>query len=109
MFLLKANGSVEVLPNSTNICLGVIEDYQHKGETLKLEKGDCIVTFTDGVTEACSPSEELYGEARLEELLKTHGGDDSKTIVNAISDAVHQHAAGAEQSDDITILTVKKA
>ena len=108
-YILKANGSVEVLPNSTNICLGVIEDYQYKGETLKLEKGDCIVTFTDGVTEACSPSEELYGEARLEELLKTHGGDDSKTIVNAISDAVHQHAAGAEQSDDITILTVKKA
>ena len=59
--------------------------------------------------EACSPSEELYGEARLEELLKTHGGDDSKTIVNAISDAVHQHAAGAEQSDDITVLIVKKA
>ena len=108
-YILKANGSVEVLPNSTNICLGVIEDYRYKGETLKLEKGDCIVTFTDGVTEACSPSEELYGEARLEELLKTHGGDDSKTIVNAISDAVHQHAAGAEQSDDITILTVKKA
>ena len=63
-YILKANGSVEVLPNSTNICLGVIEDYQYKGETLKLEKGDCIVTFTDGVTEACSPSEELYGEAR---------------------------------------------
>ena len=108
-YILKANGSVEVLPNSTNICLGVIEDYQYKGETIKLEDGDCIVTFTDGVTEACSPSEELYGEARLEELLKTHGGDDSKTIVNAISDAVHQHAAGAEQSDDITVLIVKKA
>lgn len=108
-YILKANGSVEVLPNSTNICLGVIEDYQYKGETLKLETGDCIVTFTDGVTEACSPSEELYGETRLEELLRTHGDDDSKTIVNAISDAVHQHAAGAEQSDDITILIVKKA
>ena len=108
-YILKANGSVEVLPNSTNICLGVIEDYQYKGETIKLEGGDCIVTFTDGVTEACSPSEELYGEARLEELLKTHAGDDSKTIVNAISDAVHQHAAGAEQSDDITVLIVKKA
>ena len=108
-YILKANGSVEVLPNSTNICLGVIEDYQYKGETIKLETGDCIVTFTDGVTEACSPSEELYGEARLEELLRTHGGDECKTIVNAISDAVHQHAAGAEQSDDITILIVKKA
>lgn len=108
-YVLKANGSVKVLPNSTNICLGVIEDYQYKGDTLTLEKGDCIVTFTDGVTEACSPSEELYGETRLEELLKTHGGDDSKTIVNAINDAVHQHAADAEQSDDITILIVKKA
>ena len=108
-YILKANGSVEVLPNSTNICLGVIEDYQYKGETIKLETGDCIVTFTDGVTEACSPSEELYGETRLEELLRTHGGDECKTIVNAISDAVHQHAAGAEQSDDITILIVKKA
>jgi sigma-B regulation protein RsbU (phosphoserine phosphatase) len=97
------------MPVSKNVCLGVIEDYPYKSDILKLDKGDCLVTFTDGVTEACSPSEELYGEQRLETLLQTLGGNSTKTIVESINNAVHQHADGAEQSDDITILCVKRA
>ena len=108
-YVLKADGTVTAMPVSKNVCLGVIEDYPYKSDILKLDKGDCLVTFTDGVTEACSPSEELYGEQRLEALLQTLGGSDTKTIVESINNAVHQHADGAEQSDDITILCVKRA
>jgi sigma-B regulation protein RsbU (phosphoserine phosphatase) len=108
-YVLKADGTVTAMPVSKNVCLGVIEDYPYKSDILKLDKGDCLVTFTDGVTEACSPSEELYGEQRLETLLQTLGGSSTKTIVDSINNAVHQHADGAEQSDDITILCVKRA
>jgi len=108
-YIIKSDGTVTALPNSTNICLGVIEDYQYKGDTLKLDKGDSLFTFTDGVTEACSLTEELFGEERLETLLKTLGGKSSKDIIEAVINAVHNHANGAEQSDDITILNLKKS
>lgn len=105
-YVLRADGTLEALPNSINICLGVIEGFDYTAQTLTLNPGDSIVTFTDGVTEACSTTDELYGEARLEALLPTLKGKDARSIVDAINEAVHTHAGGAEQSDDITILVL---
>lgn len=107
-YILKADGSVVTLPNSNNICMGVIEEFPYKDLSLTLDKGDMIVTFTDGVTEACNPANELYSEARLEALLASLKGASAEAVTAAINDAVNQHANGAEQSDDITILTLKR-
>ena len=107
-YLLKADGSVNVLPNSNNICLGVTDDFPYQESTLKLEKGDTLVTFTDGVTEACDTNNELYGEERLEALLATQKGNTAEQVTTAINDAVNAHANGAEQSDDITVLVIKR-
>lgn len=107
-YVLHADGKVEMLPVSENICLGVMGGFRYKSNTIQLQVGDTLVTFTDGVTEACSVSNELYGEARLESLLSTLNGASGRDIVNSIADAVHQHAAGAEQSDDITIMCISK-
>lgn len=107
-YLLHADGKVEVLPNSQNICMGVMEDFPYKANELKLEKGDMLVTFTDGVTEACDVNNELYGENRLEALLATLKGKTSEEVTNAINESVAQHASGAEQSDDITLLCIRR-
>lgn len=105
-YIVRKGGKVEVLPNSPNICTGVIEGYPYKEEQLTLEHGDSLFTFTDGVTEACSQTDELYGEGRLEALLTTLSGKTAEEITMAVNNAVAQHADGAEQSDDITILTL---
>ena len=107
-YLMKTDGSVNVLPNSSNICLGVTEKFPYQESTLKLDKGDTLVTFTDGVTEACDTNNELYGENRLEALLATQKGNTAEQITTAINDAVNAHANGAEQSDDVTILVIKR-
>lgn len=107
-YILHADGNVEVLPNSTNICMGVLEEFPYQSNELKLEKGDMLVTFTDGVTEACDVNDALYGENRLEALLATLKGKSSEDVTTAISDSVAQHAYGAEQSDDITILCIRR-
>ena len=106
-YILHADGRVEVLPNSENICMGVIEGYTYKATTLTLAQGDTLVTFTDGVTEACSPTFELYGEPRFEALLATLAGKTAEEITTAVNDSVTAHANGAEQSDDITLLTLR--
>ena len=107
-YILRSNGALETLPTSKNICLGVIEGIPYTSETVTLQKGDSIVTFTDGVTEACSVTDDLYGETRLEALLPTLTGQSAKDIIENVLKAVHTHAEGAEQSDDITMLVVKK-
>ena len=107
-YLMKADGSVNVLPNSNNICLGVTEKFPYQESTLKLDNGDTLVTFTDGVTEACDCNHELYGETRLESLLATQKGNTAEQVTTAINDAVNAHANGAEQSDDITIFVIKR-
>lgn len=107
-YILKANGEVKALPFSRNISMGVLEEFPYQAEELTLEHGDTLITFTDGVTEACDISNKLYGESKLEALLATLSGKTAEEITNAINDDVASHAAGAEQSDDITILTLKR-
>ena len=99
---------METITSSKNICLGVIEDYVYTSDTITLQKGDSIITFTDGVTEACSTTNDLFGETRLEALLPTLSGETAKGLVDKVLQAVHAHAEGAEQSDDITMLTIKR-
>ena len=107
-YIIKTDGRVDVLPKSDNICMGVTEGFPYQESTLKLDKGDMLVTFTDGVTEACDPSNNLYGESRLEALLATLKGYNAQQVTTAIDNAVNAHANGAEQSDDITIMAIKR-
>ena len=107
-YLLHANGTVTELPSTINICMGVMEDFIYNAEELKLEKGDMLVTFTDGVTEACDTENRLYGEEQLAKLLATQGGKSSKEVIEAIEADITRHTAGADQSDDITILNIKR-
>lgn len=107
-YIIKVNGNVDVLPNSNNICMGVTEGFPYQESTLELEKGDMLVAFTDGVTEACDPSNNLYGEGRLESLLATLRDNTTQEVTSAIDNAVNAHANGAEQSDDITIMAIKR-
>ena len=69
--------------------------------------GDKVVLYTDGVTEAMSVEEELYGEERLEALLQDKAGLAPLETVDAIRASVAEHAIGAEQSDDITVLVLE--
>lgn len=107
-YIIKADGTIHELPHSNNICMGVLEGYDYQADEYKLEHGDTIVTFTDGVTEACDTSDKLYGEPRLESLLATLANKTAEEIATAINDDVALHATGAEQSDDITILILKR-
>lgn len=107
-YILKANGEVKELAYSKNISMGVLEEFPYQAEELTLEHGDTLITFTDGVTEACDTSDKLYGEPKLEALLATLSGKTAEEITNAINADVALHATGAEQSDDITILTLKR-
>jgi sigma-B regulation protein RsbU (phosphoserine phosphatase) len=105
---MKADGSVKVLPLSHDFVAGVIDDFQYTEETTLLEKGDTLLLFTDGVTEATSPTYEEYGEQRLEQRLSQLTQVGCQQIIDAIKADVKAFAGEAEQSDDITLLALKR-
>ena len=107
-YIVRRNGEVEELSGCGNICLGVMPDVPFNASSVTLNPGDAIVTFTDGVTEAFSANGELFGEKRLEALLATLADKTAEETTAAVNTAVQKHAEGAEQSDDITTLVLKR-
>lgn len=107
-YLMKANGSIQPLPMSKDIIAGAIDDFQFTEETISLEQGDTLLLFTDGVTEATDPDLNEYGEERLQRLLGQLVKSDCQQIIDTIKSDVKIFAREAEQSDDITLLAIKK-
>jgi sigma-B regulation protein RsbU (phosphoserine phosphatase) len=76
-------------------------------ETLELEAGETLVLFTDGVSEAFDVNQELFGEDRLLKHLQDFPGRTARETTMGVLEAVRRHAAGAKQSDDITVVAVR--
>ena len=69
-------------------------------------KGAKIVVYTDGVTEAEKTDHSQFGENRLLEFVINHKMDDAKGLVASLFNEVDKFVAGAEQSDDITVMAI---
>lgn len=106
-YLLKAGGEVEPLPLEIATALGVFEDAPYQTQTVQLNAGDGLFVYTDGVTEAMDTDEQLYGEARLEEVLKESAGMAADSLNRRVMEDVGEFAKGAGQSDDITVLFIR--
>ena len=107
-YILHADGTVEMLKSECNLVLGAIEGMTFKNESLRLNPGDALVMFTDGVTEAENKDHEQFGEARLEAALAELKGAESKQIVDTVNAKVKEFVADAAQSDDITQLVIRR-
>jgi sigma-B regulation protein RsbU (phosphoserine phosphatase) len=92
---------------ATGMVAGLFPGNPVSGESLELEAQDTLVLFSDGVTEAFSKDEELFGNERLLGQLAEEPGQNACETVSSILRAVRKHAAGAAQSDDISIVAVR--
>ena len=106
-YIIKGTGEVKALEMSQDPMVGAISGVDYHDCQLQLDKGDALVMFTDGVTEAMNTANEEFGEARLEATLsKTFSK--CQDVVEAIKTDVAGFVDGAEQSDDITVLALKR-
>jgi len=85
----------------------VMEDAPYRRETLRLEPGESLFLYTDGVTEAMNAADELFGDDRLRGELETLAGRCPDDVSAAIMEQVKVFAGGAPQSDDITVMAVR--
>jgi sigma-B regulation protein RsbU (phosphoserine phosphatase) len=104
-YILRGD-ELECLDQRHGPIIGAVEGVAFREDGAALNRADTLLIFTDGVTEAMSPADELYSEARLEALL-TKTKDTPEALTDRIIDDVENYAAGAEQADDITILAYR--
>jgi sigma-B regulation protein RsbU (phosphoserine phosphatase) len=91
------------------IALGIMESFEFEEGEASLAPGDLLVMYSDGITEAMSPAHEQFGRERLMELLRANRGLAVREVTQKIVEEVRRHEAGAPQSDDITLVAVKRA
>jgi serine phosphatase RsbU (regulator of sigma subunit) len=87
--------------------VGLVPEAQYTSVCLKLEPGDTLVLFSDGVTEAVDPDEQMFGIARLKELLTGQLECPLELLQKCVLEAVENFARGAHQADDLTLLIVR--
>ncbi|MDR0738678.1 MAG: SpoIIE family protein phosphatase [Oscillospiraceae bacterium] len=94
------------LETKPKIVLASFENIKFLDEETTMNKGDSLFLYTDGVTEALNPQNELYSDPRLIETLnkKEIEGKSSKEILHFVLDSITNFVDKAEQSDDITML-----
>lgn len=108
-YVVRADGTVDTLPMSENIVAGMFDDFTFTQSTLQLAKGDMLVLFTDGVTEAFNTSGEMFDEKGLETTLENKGaGKSSHDICQEILKDVNDFSGKEPQSDDITLMAIRR-
>jgi serine phosphatase RsbU (regulator of sigma subunit) len=96
--------------DSTGVPIGALPGYPFEQITMPMEVGDSLVVFTDGVTDAMSPTGEMYGAERVDAALAADDsalaadGQRPKRIGERLIGAVRSHASGRPQNDDIAIV-----
>ena len=89
--------------------LGIIGgEIQLDDHFIQIETDDCLVLYTDGVTETFSPSGEIYGEDRLRQIIERTSGSSACTLLEAIDQSLIDYLRGDPPGDDITIMAVHR-
>lgn len=103
--LLKRDGCIERL-EATCMVLGLFADWDCEVEERQLLQGDCLVLYTDGVTETFHEDEEQFGEERLVEALRKYRELPVREMLGAVVEEVQRFSPN-EQHDDITLIAAK--
>jgi serine phosphatase RsbU (regulator of sigma subunit) len=103
-----ADGTIEpVSKAASGLPLGVMPEKDYPQLTIPLAKGETVLLFTDGITEAMNPSNSMYGTELLSRFLST-GPQDTEELVKAIVRDVEQFCEGRPQSDDMCLVALKR-
>jgi sigma-B regulation protein RsbU (phosphoserine phosphatase) len=105
--LLVRDGRVERL-DTNGMVVGCFAGAKYGESRIRLEPGDLLVCYTDGVTEPENAYGEMFGEARLCELLTEHAALDVEQLGALIAEEVARWTESSELQDDLTLLLVRK-
>ncbi len=104
--LLNRKGEPKLL-KAPGIALGILPEINIGTRSTQLKQGDTLILYTDGVSEAMNEDYDEFGMERLYLTAKNARNLDAGSIVQAISESIHDHAGGTPQFDDVTLVVLK--
>lgn len=106
-FISRAGEDFEKLSCEINFVVGMMPGIEYVAENTRLEPGDRLFTYTDGVTDCINTDKEFYGTERLHSILNSNKTNNCKNTLEAISTELEAFKGDAEQFDDITMMMVR--
>jgi len=106
-YIRRKDGSIQKIDAFHGPVIGAMPGMPYGQDRDKLNEGDVILVYSDGVTEAFNEKEELFSEERLEALLQSESLDSDASIIAGVREVLGEFVGRAEQSDDITMLAVQ--
>jgi len=107
-FILRRGNQVQSLGEADQIPIGVLRDYEYRNNEIVLERGDTLVLYTDGFSEARDANETMFGAERLRELV-ANGPAGAKALLDSIVKAVQDHQGSLLGDDDQTLIVLSIA
>jgi sigma-B regulation protein RsbU (phosphoserine phosphatase) len=104
--VLRSDGSKEYFEKG-GVVIGIMPGMKYEEGEAVLHPGDAVALYTDGITEATNPRDEMYGEERLESVLEGSRHASAREIEERVYNDVKDFTEGAAQSDDLTMVVVK--
>jgi sigma-B regulation protein RsbU (phosphoserine phosphatase) len=105
-YVIRADGAIEPLKGIKGLPLGVLEDMEYRDNRANLARGERILLYTDGISEAEDSIQRQYGTDRLQAIMGKNPQLSMDELIVRILEDVDQFTAGAQQSDDIAMLLV---
>ncbi len=102
--LRHKNGEYELIKYRHSPAVSMIEGVKFREHSFKLEKGDRVFVYTDGLPEAMNKKDELFGTDRMIEALNSKPDCNAEQLIEKVTAEVNRFVDGAEQSDDMTML-----
>ncbi len=93
--------------DAEGMIIGILEEVDFEEKSLRLEAGDIVLFYTDGIVEATNVYNEQFGEERLAEILKIFHDEPAKRIVRNLYNQLDIFVQRREQSDDVTVIVMK--
>lgn len=94
--------------NTEDIILGITPDFEYSEKKIKLEPGDLIVIYSDGITEAENENENQYGKDRFVETIKQFKTQSSVNLANILLTNVEEFSGNIPQMDDKTLVVLRR-
>ncbi|MBM3250458.1 MAG: PP2C family protein-serine/threonine phosphatase, partial [Candidatus Omnitrophica bacterium] len=104
---VRGGASDIVLLKAQTMPLGIMSDIRARTEEIALQKGDVILLYTDGVTEAVNENKAWFDMERLETLTRNNRHLSAQVIIRKVQDEVADFVGNQPQFDDITLMVIK--
>ncbi|MBI5824190.1 MAG: SpoIIE family protein phosphatase [Chloroflexi bacterium] len=107
--LLHLDGSVERIPHSPGMALGLWDSIMLDERTIELLPGDTLLLYTDGMTDCRDPKSEPFGLERIKDTLSGFANLNAQQVCDNLLETLKKYQDGSKQDDDVTLVAVNVA